>query len=99
MQQQPQRRGGATTTAGDATSSEKNPKKAPDAQVMTATLISSGLIAGVDRKDNPAKKTDNSQLFLSVAQLLKLLKVLLADSEQTNSYLKGKFRKIAHFKH
>jgi hypothetical protein len=63
---------------------------------MTATLIGSGLIAGVDRKDNPAKKRDNSQLLLSVAQLLKLLKVLLADSGQTDSYLNGKFRTRSH---
>jgi hypothetical protein len=66
---------------------------------MTETLISSGLIAGVDCEDSLAKKRKYSHLFLSVAQLLKLLKVLLADSEQTDSYLKGKFRKIAHFKH
>ena len=76
-----------------------NPKQATDAQVMTETLISSGLIAGVNCEDNPAKKRENSHLFLSVAQLLKLLKVLLADSDQTDSYLKGKFRKITNFKH
>jgi hypothetical protein len=66
---------------------------------MTETLINFGLIAGVDCEDSPAKKRENSHLFLSVAQLLKLLKVLLADSDQTDSYLKGKFRKITHLKH
>ena len=40
-----------------------NPKQATDAQVMTETLISSGLIAGVNCEDNPAKKRENSHLF------------------------------------
>ena len=37
-----------------------NPKQASDLQVITETLISPGLITGVDCEDNPAKKRENS---------------------------------------